>query len=219
MPTPPPSGSPGYTAKWKCSCGADNFVAWAATTMDCECSMCHRRAPSPAIGKVGDWSTPPPPTPPVIPPFNLEAGIPCMVDLRCKGCGSKYGFTHVTGRPGKPCPKCGTVPNMGSKPPAAGGFTLQPDTPPAPKSPKGIQAQMAEFAARFAEAGTCKTCHKAVWYWKSTNAEGKPTKYIFDRNPRMVFGVKFGPDGTTVVGIEKRTCWINHWDTCANRPK
>lgn len=93
----------------------------------------------------------------------------------------------------------------------------------AAKKPKKLtpQQQVTAQLARFAQAGTCDRpgCGKEVWWWNSTNNEGKPTKYIFDRNPRMVFGVKFGPDGTTVVGIEKRTCWINHWDTCANRPK
>lgn len=79
-------------------------------------------------------------------------------------------------------------------------------------TPSATAKVLAELP-RFAKLSECSKCRKAVWFWDAKNAKGEPQTYIFDHKPTMVFGLVMGPAGD-VAGIEKRTCFLNHFLTC-----
>lgn len=89
---------------------------------------------------------------------------------------------------------------------------------PMPK--RSMTQTVLEQMPRVARPAVCRGCGAGVWVWVAPNAKGVPTKYVVDRRPTMVIGVRFRPDGTTVESLERRTCFLLHAVTCrAGAPK
>ena len=172
---------------------------------------------------VTPWPEPPKGQQPAAPaPKPAEPAEPAaMIDRNCKGCGRKYGCPYTPGKPLPACVFCGRVPDEKENADmaavqAAVGELAKAQQKEAAKKPPSKTAQILEQLPRVATAGECGKCKRAIWWWKTTNKKGEAVNICFDHKPAEVVGIKFGPDNETVVGLERRTCFINHFITCPN---
>lgn len=91
------------------------------------------------------------------------------------------------------------------------GPGLFPEEPAKTAGKQSRTAMIVAQVSRVAEAAKCRSCGKDIYWW--TNPKG--SKVPIDAKPTVVIGLVFDPaDPDKVVGLEQRTCFLNHFVTC-----
>lgn len=181
----------GYTARWKCACGADNNCPYSPTA-EIKCGLCPKLAPVERVQGLPAAGGAPVP---IVPAKGPAPAAATPTRATCPDCKREHAVIIAEGRSTGDCPYC--------KPTPAAGKAAEAEA---------RRQVIAVVRTKLTKVGTCKTCGKEVLFWTNEKGNVEPV----DSAPARTLVPVRGENGQ-VESLQARSAFISHFITCPQR--